>query len=163
MMTDLEAKLTRELDQSHQHRALLYWEIYRELSTEFGAARAETLLARAIEARGRIAGAHLFGKLERRDPAGVAAAFLAVSPAEGKLWPHEVERRGDGSVAIHVKRCPLKEAWTGAGLTPEQMATMCRIAGRFDNGCFGESGVAFRATTWQPGHSGCCTLELGAR
>lgn len=162
-MTDLEAKLTRELDLSHQHRALLYWEIYRELVAEFGAARAETVLARAIEARGRVAGAQLFGKLERRDPESVAAAFLAVSPAEGKLWPHAVERRADGSVAIHVSRCPLKEAWTGAGLTPEQMATMCRIAGRFDNGCFGESGVGFRATTWQPGHAGCCTLELGAR
>lgn len=160
-MTEGEDRLTRELDLSHQHRALLYWEIYRELSAEIGAERAEAVLARAIEARGRSAGAQLFGRLERRDAAGVAAAFLAVSPAEGKLWPHAVERRGDGSVAIHVKRCPLKEAWTGAGLTSEQMTTMCRIAGRFDDGCFGESGVAFRATTWRPGHDGCCTLELG--
>ena len=162
-MTDLQAKLTRELDLSHQHRALLYWEIYRELAAELGAARAEAILSRAIEARGRVAGAQLFGTLERRDAASVAAAFLAVSPAEGRLWPHEVERRADGSVAIHVKRCPLKEAWTGAGLTPEQMTTMCRIAGRFDNGCFGESGVAFDATTWKPGHTGCCTLRLGTR
>lgn len=162
-MSEREERLTRELDLSHQHRALLYWDIFQELRAALGAAQAESLLSRAIEKRGQSAGRQLFATLERRDAASVARSFLAVSPAEGRLWPHEVEQRGDGSVAIHVTRCPLKDAWTQAGLSPEDMATMCRIAGRFDDGCFGESGVAFRATTWKPGRAGCCTLELGAR
>ncbi len=161
-MTEREDRLTRELDSSHKHRALLYWAIYQEMSRELGAARAETILTRAIEHRGQAAGAQLFGKLVTPTAIQVAETFLAVSPAGGRLWPHDVERHQGGAVTIRVRRCPLKEAWTEAGLGEDALVTMCRIAGRFDNGCFGESGVAFRATTWRPGHDGCCVLELGA-
>ena len=161
-MTEREESLTRELDASHKQRALLYWAIYREMSAELGAQRAETILARAIERRGQAAGAQLFGKLAAPTAVQVAETFLVVSPAGGTLWPHDVERHPGGAVTIRVHRCPLKAAWTEAGLSDGEMTTMCRIAGRFDNGCFGESGVAFEATTWRPGHAGCCTLVLGA-
>ena len=161
-MTEREDKLTRELDSSHKQRALLYWAIYQEMSKELGAARAETILTRAIERRGQEAGAQLFGKLAAPTPDQVAETFLAVSPAGGTLWPHDVQRHASGAVTIRVHRCPLKEAWTEAGLGDDALTTMCRIAGRFDNGCFGESGVAFQATTWRPGHEGCCVLKLGA-
>ncbi len=160
-MTEREERLTRELDSSHKHRALLYWTIYQEISREVGAAQAETILARAIERRGQEAGAHLFGALAAPTPGQVAKTFLAVSPADGTLWPHDVQTHASGAVTIKVHRCPLKEAWTEAGLGDDALATMCRIAGRFDNGCFGESGVAFAATTWRQGRDGCCTLVLG--
>jgi len=160
-MAEREERLTRELDSSHQHRALLYWAIYQEMSQELGAAKAEAILSRAIERRGQEAGAQLFGKLVAPTPGDVAKAFLAVSPAGGTLWPHDVKRHASGAVTINVHRCPLKEAWTEAGLDDKALATMCRIAGRFDNGCFGESGVAVDAKTWRPGHEGCCNLILG--
>lgn len=164
-MTDADRARRRlaELDDSHKHRALLYWSIYQELAAEIGPERAETVLMRAIERRGVAAGRALFGAMTSPTPAQVAERFLSVSPGDGTLWPHKVEHGADGSVAIAVHRCPLKEAWTEAGLSPADMQRMCRIAGRFDNGCFGEAGVGFEATTWQPGHQGCCTLTLKPR
>ncbi|MBL8700060.1 MAG: L-2-amino-thiazoline-4-carboxylic acid hydrolase [Alphaproteobacteria bacterium] len=160
---DTARKRLAELDDSHKHRALLYWSIYQELAAELGEARAEAILMRAIERRGVATGRALFGAMAAATPADVAAKFLSVSPGDGTLWPHQVVRHGDGSVEIAVRRCPLKEAWTEAGLTAEEMTRMCRIAGRFDNGCFGEAPVGFEATTWAPGHAGCCTLTLRPR
>lgn len=152
-----------ELDDSHKHRALLYLSLYRELSAEIGTERAERVMMRAIEKRGVETGRALFGTTTAATPDAVAQRFLSVSPGDGALWRHSVERPGDGSVVISVHRCPLKDAWTEAGLDDDDMARLCRIAGRFDNGCFGEAGIGFEAKTWQPGHDGCCTLTLKPR
>jgi hypothetical protein len=40
------------------------------------------------------------------------------------------------------------------------LATLCRIAGRFDNGLFETTGVGFASETWRAGREGCCTLHL---
>ena len=160
-MTDRAEVLARELEESFRNRALLYWSIYDELRREVGAERAEAILGRAIERRGEAAGAALFGSLTERTPAAVARAFLAVSPNGGTMYPHEVQRDPDGAVHVKVTRCPLKDAWTEAGLGSDDLRTICRVAGRFDTGCFGAAGVAFSADTWVPGAAGCCHLHLG--
>jgi hypothetical protein len=163
-MTDTDHEpsptLARELDDAFRNRALIYWSLYEELRAELGAERAAAVLGRAIERRGAAAGAALFAGLRERTPAAVADAFLAVSPDGGRLFPHAVRRDADGAVHIKVTRCPLKDAWAAAGLAPDDMATICRIAGRFDTGCFGAAGIGFAADTWTPGASGCCHLHL---
>jgi hypothetical protein len=153
-------RLVAQLDDAFANRALLYWEIYRSFAEELGPAKAEALLARAIERRGAAAGKALFGRLAKATPETVADAFLAVSPDEGRLFPHTRTRTPDGSVEIAVTRCPLQDAWRKAGLTEAEQTTMCRIAGRFDNGCFGAAGIGFSAETWAPGRAGCCRLRL---
>jgi len=152
--------LARELDDAFRNRALIYWSLYEELRAELGAERAAAILGRAIERRGAEAGAALFARLPAPTPEAVAAAFLAVSPDGGRLFPHEVRRDPDGAVHIKVTRCPLKDAWVGAGLGPADLAAICKIAGRFDTGCFGAAGIGFAADTWTPGASGCCHLHL---
>lgn len=159
-MTDRAETLARELEAAFRNRALLYWSIYDELRRELGAERAEAILGSAIERHGAAAGTALFAGLAERSPAAVAQAFLAVSPNGGTMYPHEVRRDADGAVHVKVTRCPLKDAWTEAGLGSEDLRTICRIAGRFDTGCFGRSGVAFAADTWTPGSTGCCELHL---
>jgi hypothetical protein len=62
-----------------------------------------------------------------------------------------------------VTRCPLQDAWREAGLGDDDLATLCRIAGRFDHGCFAAAGVRLDAETWTPGRAGCCRLRLSAR
>lgn len=161
-MTDRADNLARELEASFRSRALLYWSIYDELRREVGAERAEAILGRAIERHGAAAGAALFAGLAVRTPATVAQAFLAVSPNGGTMYPHEVQRDPDGAVHVKVTRCPLKDAWAESGLSSEDLQTICRIAGRFDTGCFEQSGVAFSADTWTPGSTGCCQLHLRA-
>jgi hypothetical protein len=150
--------LERELKDAFKNRALLYWSIYDELRREIGPERAAAVLARAIERRGRDAGDGLFRGLPA-DPAAIAERFLKTSPAEGRLFPTEVRREG-GGVHIKVVSCPLKQAWEEAKLPAADMATMCRIAGHFDNGLFGGRGIDFSAETWSEGKDGCCRLHL---
>ncbi|MSP47891.1 MAG: hypothetical protein EXQ95_01055 [Alphaproteobacteria bacterium] len=152
-------QLERELKDAFKNRALIYWAIYAELRTELGAEKAGKLLAHAIERRGREAGDALFRGVAA-DPRAIAERFLAVSPAEGRLFPTDVRRDDKGGVHIQVKACPLKEAWEEAKLPPADMATICRIAGHFDNGVFGGRGIAFSADTWTEGKAGCCHLHL---
>ncbi|MCM0019498.1 MAG: L-2-amino-thiazoline-4-carboxylic acid hydrolase [Tagaea sp.] len=154
-------KLTRELDAAFKNRARLYKNLLDELTATLGRAQAETVLAAAIEKRGEEAGRALFGHLSAPTAAQVADTFLAVSPAEGTLFPHTRTQDDAGRVTVAVSRCPLLEAWREDGVADAEIATLCRIAGRFDNGCFGVAGVEFAAETWAPGKTGCCTLHLG--
>lgn len=156
-------KFKRELDDAFKARARLYRAILDELTAEIGAEKAEAVLSRAIEKRGIAAGTALFGALEKPTAKDVADRFLAVSPAEGTLYPHTREDRDGGkTVSVKVHRCPLQDAWREDGATDAEIERLCRISGRFDTGCFGASGVAFEATTWTPGSTGCCTLFLGS-
>lgn len=154
-------KLRAELDAAFKNRARLYKNMLDALTVELGAERAEAVLSAAIETRGVEAGRALFGRMTAPTAAQVADAFLAVSPAEGSLFPHTRTQDVDGRVTVAVSRCPLLEAWREDGLADAEIQTLCRIAGRFDNGCFGAAGIGFAAETWAPGKDGCCTLYLG--
>ncbi len=152
-------QLERELKDAFKNRALLYWSIYDELRKEVGAETAGRILARAIARRGKDAGDALFRDTPA-DPVAIGERFLAVSPADGRLFPTDVRRDENGGIHIHVRVCPLKEAWEEAKLPAADMAAICRIAGRFDNGVFGDRGIAFSADTWSEGKTGCCHLHL---
>lgn len=169
-MTDIEKdaaarveKLSRELDAAFRNRADLYRLMLEELTAELGAERAEDVLARAIEKRGREVAASAFADFGPNDARRIGEAFLAVSPDGGRMYPTEVER-GEAAIAFKVKRCPLKDAWVEAGVSEEKLATLCRIAGAFDRGLFEATGIRFENVTWTPGHgSGCCHIFLADR
>ena len=158
MASDRE-QLARELREAFAGRALLYDAIDRELTAEIGADRAAEVLGRSIERRGRDVAAAMFADIDRADPQAVAERFLATSPDGGTMYPTAVDR-AEGSVTIQVRRCPLQDAWRGAGVPPQRVARLCRIAGRFDTGLFGVTGVNFSAETWTPGRDGCCRIRL---
>ena len=130
-----------------------------ELTADLGAERAEALMIRIIEKRGREVAAAAFAKFGPNDARAIGEAFLAASPDGGRMYPTDVERHAD-RIAFKVKRCPLKDAWTEAGVGEEKLATLCRIAGAFDRGLFEATGVRFDNVTWQPGREGCCTIAL---
>lgn len=155
----IEARLRRELEEAFANRAHLYRLLLDELEAELGAEAAERLLARVLERRGREVGALLFADLAPGEPLAAAERFLAVSPDEGRLYPHTLERAGT-SVTVQVHRCPLQDAWRASGLGAERIATLCRLAGAFDRGLFETAGLAFAAETWRPGRAGCCRIRL---
>ena len=151
--------LRRELEEAFRGRAHLYRAIYDELAVSLGADAAEQLLARAIERRGREVAQALFQDASSGARA-VGDKFLAVSPDGGRMYPCQVERRAAG-MTIRVDRCPLKDAWTHAGLAPERVAQLCRIAGAFDKGLFEAAGVRFANEPWRSDRdSGCCWIHL---
>ena len=166
MTTDAETRaqtLARELEAAFRNRADLYRLFLDELTGEMGAERAEALMIRAVERRGREVAAAAFAGFGDSDARAIGEAFLAVSPDGGRMYPTEVER-GPDRISFQVKRCPLKDAWVEAGVGEEKLATLCRIAGAFDRGLFEATGVRFDNVTWTPGHGdGCCHICLTDR
>ncbi|ANT53706.1 L-2-amino-thiazoline-4-carboxylic acid hydrolase [Mesorhizobium amorphae] len=155
--------LSQELDFAFRNRADLYRLFLDELTAELGAERAEAIMIRTIEQRGREVAAAAFADFGPNDAPAIGEAFLAVSPDGGRMYPTDVER-SEHRIAFKVKRCPLKDAWVEAGVGEEKLATLCRIAGAFDRGLFEATGVRFDNVTWTPGHgSGCCHIALTNR
>ncbi|GAA2869052.1 hypothetical protein GGQ99_004284 [Aminobacter niigataensis] len=156
-------KLAAELDSAFRNRADLYRLMLEELSAELGEVKAEEVLVRAIERRGREVAEVAFAQFGPNDARAIGEAFLAVSPDDGRMYPTDVER-SDSHIAFKVKRCPLKDAWVAADVGDDRLATLCRIAGAFDRGLFEATGVRFDNVTWTPGHgTGCCHICLTDR
>ena len=137
----------------------MYWHVFDELRKALGEPQATGLMARAIEARGREIGRQ-FARYAPADLAGLRDAFIGGVPDEGRMFAPRVERCDAAALDIALQRCPLKEAWQAAGVSDSDVAALCRIAGRVDNGTFEAAGFEFSADTWQPGRDGCCHLHI---
>jgi hypothetical protein len=157
-MADVE-RLRGELYAAFKNRALMYWHVFDELRRALGEPQATGLMARAIEARGREIG-RAFARYGPADLAGLRDAFVEFVPDEGRMFAPRVDRCDREALDIKLQRCPLKEAWQEAGVSEADIATLCRIAGRVDNGTFEAAGFEFSADTWQPGRDGCCHLHI---
>jgi hypothetical protein len=155
-----EESLRTQLYDSFTNRAAIYYLIFDELRTELGAARAEEILARAIYRRGQQKGREQYARFAPHDLAGLKAAFLHGVADEGRMFRPEVLRSDAQTLDIKFHACPLRDAWLAAGLGPEDVATLCRIASRVDYGTFEGAGFRFSADTWRPGGEGCCCLHI---
>jgi hypothetical protein len=158
-----EETLRRQLYDSYKNRAMVYRRILDELRTEVGAERAEAILMRAIYRRGVEIGSARFARFAPANLAGLTAAFLDGIPDDGRMFQPEVLRSDADAVDIKFHACPLREAWQQSGLSEEEVARLCRIAARVDNGTFEGAGFQFFADTWQPGGEGCCCLHIRPR
>ena len=142
-----------------KNRALIYMEMYDVIERELGPARAEALMTEAIFKRGLAAGKGL-AQYAPSDLAGLKDGFLANVPGGKDVFQPEVLRCDAGGLDMQLHGCPLKDAWHEAGVGPADIATLCRVAGRVDNGTFEAAGFEFSADTWQPGREGCCHLHI---
>ncbi len=155
-----EDQLRQQLYASFKNRAILYYLIFDEMRKELGAEKAEEVLSRAIYRRGAQNGEQKYGQFGPSDLAGLQRAFLGGIPDDGKMFAPEVIRSDAEAVDVKFHGCPLREAWQEMGLPDEEVATICRIAARVDNGMFEGAGFKFTAETWQPGGDGCCLLHI---
>ena len=154
-----EETLRRQLYASFANRAHIYHLLFNQLRSELGAERAAEVMGRAIYQRG-IQNAARFASFAPRDLEGLGRAFLANLPDDGAMFGPEVVRCDAEGVDIKFHRCPLKQAWLDAGLAPEEVATLCRIAAQVDYGMFEAAGFLFHADTYQPDAEGCCFLHV---
>jgi hypothetical protein len=158
-MAEDAAELRRQLKEAHMSRALVYAAFYDSLSHKIGPDDAETVMKDAIYERGLEIGKR-FAAHGPADLTGLKDAFLDFVPDQGRLFQPEVKRADDKALDIKFHACPLKEAWEKAGIPPERIQTLCRIAGVVDNGTFEAAGFSFSADTWTPGDEGCCFLHI---
>jgi hypothetical protein len=114
-MADAE-RLRGELYAAFKNRALMYWHVFDELREALGESQASTLMARAIEARGREIG-RPFARFAPADLAGLRDAFVGGVPDAGRMFAPRVERCDTAGLNITLQRCPLKEAWQEAADT----------------------------------------------
>lgn len=154
-----EEGLRAQLYDSFKNRAVLYYLIFDELRGELGAERAEEIMKRAIYRRGRQK-AEKYAAYAPADLAGLKDAFVGGIPDGGAMFQPEVLRCDDQGLDIKFHGCPLRDAWMEMGLADTEVATICRIAARIDNGTFEGAGFEFSAETWQPGGEGCCHLHI---
>ncbi len=154
-----EEKLRSELYSSFKNRAVLYYLIFSELRDEVGAEKAEEIMKRAIYKRGVQKGKE-FAAYAPSDLAGLREKFLGGIPDDGATFKPEVLRCDAEGLDIKFHGCPLRDAWMEMGIPEEEVATICRIAARIDNGTFEGAGFEFSADTWQPGGDGCCYLHI---
>jgi L-2-amino-thiazoline-4-carboxylic acid hydrolase len=154
-----DEQLRRDLYAAFRHRALLYYHFFETLRAELGEARSAEIMSRAIYTRGTEIGKS-FARFAPADFQGLRDAFIGFVPDDGNMFAPDVTRCDAGGLDIKLRRCPLKNAWREAGLPDTEVARLCRIAGRIDNGTFEAAGFAFSADTWQPGQDGCCNLHV---
>jgi hypothetical protein len=154
-----EQALREQLYESYKNRALLYHLIFDELRGEVGAEKAEEIMKRAIYRRGAQKGKK-YARYAPKDLEGLKEAFVGGIPDDGNMFRPEVLRCEADGLDVKFHGCPLRDAWQEAGLADEEVATMCRIAARVDNGTFESAGFRFSADTWQPGGEGCCFLHI---
>jgi hypothetical protein len=155
-----EETLRRQLYDSFKNRAMIYYLIYDELRNECGEDRAAEVLARAVYRRGAEKGREHFSRFAPNDLAGLLEAFLGGIPDGGRMFQPEVLRNDATGIDIKFHGCPLRDAWKEAGLPEEEVAALCRIAARIDNGTFEAAGFQFHADTYQPHGEGCCLLHI---
>jgi hypothetical protein len=115
---------------------------------------------RAIYRRGVEIGAAKFARFAPDDLAGLKTAFLDGIPDERRMFQPELLHSDADGIDIKFHACPLREAWQASGLPDAEVARLCRIAARIDNGTFEGAGFHFTADTWQPGGDGCCCLHI---
>ncbi len=154
-----EQELRRQLYDSFKNRAIIYHLIFDELRDRLGAETAEEILGAAIYKRGAQKG-HKYAAFAPDDLQGLEKAFVGGIPDDGAMFRPEVIRSDPDELEIKFHACPLREAWQEMGLEDEEVATICRIAARIDNGTFESAGFEFSADTWQPGGDGCCYLHI---
>ncbi len=155
-----EEQLRAQLYDSFKNRAILYYLIFDEMRKELGAEKAEEILSRAIYRRGAQKGREKYAQYGPDDLDGLKEAFLGGIPDGGRMFQPEVTRSDAQRLDVKFYGCPLRDAWQEAGLPEEEVATICRIAARVDNGTFEAAGFQFSADTWQPGGEGCCYLHI---
>jgi hypothetical protein len=155
-----DEQIRRELYDSYKNRAILYYFIFDELRRELGPEKAEQIMGRAIYRRGVQRGQEKYAAYGPKNLAGLKEAFVGGSADEGRMFQPEVLRDDPEGLDIKFHGCPLRDAWMEMGLPAEDVATMCRIAARIDNGTFEGAGFRFHADTWQPGGEGCCYLHI---
>ena len=155
-----EEQLRSELYDSFKNRAMMYYLVFDELRQQFGADRAEELLSRAIYRRGAQRGRERYAQFAPKDLAGLKEAFVGGSADGGKMFQPEVVRCDAEALDVKHHACPLRDAWLEAGLPESDVATLCRIAAKVDDGTFEAAGFRFSADTWQPGGEGCCCLHI---
>jgi hypothetical protein len=157
MDLDAEAMHSAVVD-ANRGRAHLYLAFLRAMERRWGRDAALAVMREAIRSWGRSQGAALADGAGNRLEA-LLDRFI-YSPDGGRMFAPEVRRCDGEGLDAQMMRCPLKEAWQEAGLSPDETALFCNVASEADHGVLEAAGFSVEIDCWKPGSTGCCTLRI---
>lgn len=148
----------KALIDSIKNRAHFYFNLYQTLSEEYGKEKAINLMQKAIYKRGQEkAKKH---KVNKNDFPTLAKGFLEGGESSLNIFGNEVFEVDDDHAKLRLNGCPLVDAWKEAGLSAEDIVTMCDIAYQVDFGKFEGLGFSLKFDSRIcEGHS-CCELVV---
>lgn len=143
---------------SIKNRALIYLDIYQTLSEEYGREQAISLMKKAIYKRGQEKANQQ--KIEKNDFHALGKAFLKGGDSSLNVFGNEVAKVEEDGAVLRLNCCTLVDAWKEAGLSPEEVITMCDIAYQVDFGKFEGLGFTLKfGSRICEGHA-CCELNV---
>lgn len=158
------AAAREETRHAFESRALIYAHFYDVLEEEYGPVRATELMKRAIYRRGLEIAEKYRACVAAGDLEAIGQLFVEDSACGGELFAPRIEDLdpAEGRIVLRMDACPLKDAWLGAGLSPERVDHLCEIAAAVDRGTFEGAGCRIQFLDRQPrlGGSGRCLLEI---
>jgi hypothetical protein len=129
---------------SIKNRALFYLNMYQILSKEHGKENAMRLMQKAIYQRGQEKAEKYKKNMNGSDLKAMADNFLKGGTSSLNVFGNEVVKVEEDLALLRLNSCPLVDAWNEAGLSPENIITMCDIAYQVDFGKF--EGMGFSLT-----------------
>lgn len=148
----------RALIDSIKNRALFYLNMYQILSEEHGKEEAIRLMQKATYKRGQDKAKKYKQEVNGGDLKAMADGFLRGGASSLDVFGNEVVKVEADFAVLRLNGCPLVEAWAEAGLSTENIITMCDIAYQVDFGKFEGMGfhLAFNSRICEGG--GYCEL-----
>jgi hypothetical protein len=126
----------KALIDSIKNRALFYMNMYQVLSEEHGREEAIRLMQKATYKRGQAKAIKYKKKVNGGDLQALADSFLTGGASSLNVFGNEVVKVEPDFAVLRLNGCPLVEAWAEAGLSTDNIITMCDIAYQVDFGKF---------------------------
>ncbi|MEM8813938.1 MAG: L-2-amino-thiazoline-4-carboxylic acid hydrolase [Pseudomonadota bacterium] len=141
-----------------RERGIVYLLAFRELAERYGETEAISVMRSVSRAQGIIAGKKL-AHLAPRDFKGMADEF-AMAPDDGVTFSTEIRQLDETGLKVQMMTCPIKDAWTEAGCSDEEICTLLHCASAFDEATLETAGFAYEIELWAPGKEGCCLTKI---
>ncbi|MEM9473403.1 MAG: L-2-amino-thiazoline-4-carboxylic acid hydrolase [Pseudomonadota bacterium] len=147
-----------QLYDAMKERGRAYLVVFRELVKRYGEAEAISVMRAASYEHGRIIGKPLAGYAPR-DFAGMAEGY-AKAPDGGATFSPDIRQLTATCLEVRMMTCPIKDAWTEAGCSDDEICTLLHCASALDEGTFDAAGFDYEIELWSPGQEGCCLTRI---
>lgn len=141
-----------------KERGTAYLMVFRELKARYGEDEARDVMRSASRAHGLRIGKSLVG-CAPRDFECMARGF-ARSPDDGSVFCPDIRRLDSTGLEVKMMACPIKDAWTEAGCSDEEIVTLLHCASALDEATLEAAGFDFEIELWSPGKDGCCLTRI---
>ena len=150
-----------EIYDAIQQRGILYLTTFQELKKRYGEEEAVNIMRGISHAHG-VRMAKTLTQFAPCDFEGVCKHWV-MTPDEGAMYKPDIRRLDETGIEAKMMACPLKDAWTEAGCSDDEICTLLHCAAAYDYALWETAGFDFELELWSPGKDGCCLTRIKAK